>query len=560
MTIYQQLLAATLPTAILLGALATPAAAFRFSPIGTYESGVFDEGAAEIATYDLTNFRLFVTNANANTIDILDIANPKTPSLLGTIDIGSLGLGLGGVNSIAYNNGYIAAAVEAEDTQAPGSVLFFQTSGLAAGTFFELKKALTVGSLPDMLTFTPDGSKLLVANEGEPSSYNQPDSVDPEGSVSIIDLSGGIDGLTDADVATAGFGGFDKDELIAKGVRIFGPNATAAQDLEPEYIGVSPDAKTAFVALQENNALGILNLETNTFDDVIALGFKDHSLPGNGLDASDRDDMINIVNHPILGMYMPDAIATYEANGQTYIVTANEGDAREYDGFEEEARIKDLALNPDQFPDAEALQADEVLGRLAVTRTLGQGSDGTYDTLYAFGGRSFSIWDASGNLVWDSGDDFEQLIAEKLPDDFNANNDENGSFDSRSDAKGPEPEGVTIGMIGDRIFAFVGLERVGGIVTYDVTDPTAPTFVNYTNNRDFSGDAEAGTAGDLGPEGLLFIPANQSPTQKDLVVVTNEVSGSTTVYSVDVPEPASIMGLLGVGAAGLFGLRKRQTR
>ncbi len=541
------------PAALLLGALAAPAEAINLKPIGTYESGSFDEGAAEISVFAPGANRLFVTNADANTIDVLDLSDPTNITKLFDIDLSLYG---DGINSVAYNSadgGYIVAAVESDPAQDPGQVVFFDLDGI-------YQNALTVGALPDMVTFTPDGSKLLVANEGEPSGYEAGD-VDPEGSVSIIDVSNGIDNAIVETTAT--FNAFDsqKQDLIDAGVRIFGPGASVSQDLEPEYIAVSEDGKTAYVSLQENNALGLLNLETGEFEEIVPLGFKDHSAAGNGLDASDRDDTINIENYPVLGMYQPDAIATYTVDGKTYLVTANEGDAREYDGFEEEERIKDLDLDPTAFPNADALQADENLGRLDITTTLGDtDGDGDFDELYAYGARSFSIWDEDGNLVWDSGDQFEQKLAELLPDDFNSTNDENGSFDSRSDAKGPEPEGVTIGAIGDKVFAFIGLERVGGIMVYDVTDPSNPTFASYTNNRDFSGDAEAGTAGDLGPEGLVFISRENSPNGKNLVVVTNEVSGTTTVYEA-VPEPGTMAGLLVMGVMGAAGLkRQRQPR
>jgi hypothetical protein len=257
------------------------------------------------------------------------------------------------------------------------------------------------------------------------------------------------------------------------------------------------------------------------------------------MDASDKDDAIRInLYDGVVGLYQPDAIAAYRYKGQTYIVTANEGDARDYDTFSVEARVKDLDLDPTRFPNADELQDKEVLGRLTVTDTLGDiDGDGDYDRLYAFGARSFSIFKATrrGMIpVYDSGDQFEQIVAAALPADFNADNDENGSFDSRSDAKGPEPEGIALGAIGRRTYAFIGLERIGGIMVYDITCPYAPQFVQYINNRDFEGDAEAGTAGDLGPEGITFIPAKQSPDGQPMLAVANEVSGSTTLYRIEV--------------------------
>jgi hypothetical protein len=258
------------------------------------------------------------------------------------------------------------------------------------------------------------------------------------------------------------------------------------------------------------------------------------SLGSRGLDASDRDEAINIANWPVQGMYMPDAIAAYTVDGATYLVTANEGDAREYDTFAEEARVGELVLDWSAFPNAADLQQDAALGRLTTT-TAGTDTDGDglADRLLTFGGRSFSIWSAAGELVYDSGGDLEAIVAATYPADFNADG-ENDSFDSRSDAKGPEPEALALGQIGERTYAFVGLERIGGVVVYDITDPTAPLFVTYANNRDFAGDAAAGTAGDLAPEGIIFLPADQSPTGAPALLVANELSGTTTLWNIDV--------------------------
>jgi len=236
----------------------------------------------------------------------------------------------------------------------------------------------------------------------------------------------------------------------------------------------------------------------------------------------------------VLGMYQPDTIASLTVSGITYLITANEGDARDYDGFSEEDRIKDLDLDPTAFPDAATLQEDENIGRLETTTALGDDdNDGDFDRLFAYGARSFSVWSTGGALLYDSGDDIEQLIATEAPDDFNSNNDENDSFDSRSDAKGPEPEGLTAGYVAGVPYGFIGLERQGGFLVYDMSNPTSPVFVDYINNRDFSGDAEMGTAGDLGPEGFTFIPAVDSPTHQPLLAVMNEVSGSTTLYEIE---------------------------
>lgn len=302
-----------------------------------------------------------------------------------------------------------------------------------------------------------------------------------------------------------------------------------------------PHSPFAWVSLQENNAIAKINVLSGKVATIIPLGYKDHGQAIDGLDASDKDDAINIMPYEgVLGMYQPDAIAAYRVRNQTYLVTANEGDARDYDAFGEEERVEDLTLDPVAFPNSAHLQEESVLGRLTVTDTLGDiDNDGDYDKLYAFGGRSFSILKYTRHglkKVFDSGDQFEQITGAVFPADFNSTNDENDSFDNRSDNKGPEPEGLAIGAIGRHTYAFIGLERIGGIMVYDITSPAAPEFVQYINNRDFSGDAEEGTAGDLGPEGITFIPAQKSSNGKPMLAVSNEVSGSTTLYEIDIQE------------------------
>ena len=518
--------ACTLLFAFLLGGFSTSVFAqssIELSKIGGYETGIFDEGAAEISAYDPGSYRLFVTNSEDDTIDVLDLSDPMNPTLLFSIDITSFGEG---INSVAVDDGLVAAAIEGDD-QEPGYAVFFDVDGNFI-TKYE------VGALPDMITFTPNGRFVLVALEGEPDDDYE---VDPEGQIAIIrrvSPNQTPERASRNKVRILDFQAFNDAELD-ESVRIFGPGATVAQDLEPEYIAVSDRSDMAYVTLQENNALAVVNIRTAEIEAVVGLGFKDHSLYGNALDASNRDDVINIQNWPVYGMYQPDAIAYYTAHdGEGYLVTANEGDARDYDGFSEEERIKDLDLDPEAFPDAETLQEDENLGRLNSTTANGDiDGDGYFEKLFAYGARSFSIWNTSGELVFDSGDAFEQITASLIPDDFNSTNDENDSFDNRSDDKGPEPEGVVVGEVNGRTYAFIGLERVGGVMVYDVTYPSNPYFVQYINSRDFSGDAEEGTAGDLAPEGLVFISAYDSPNGYPLLVVSYEVSGTVAVFQID---------------------------
>lgn len=310
---------------------------------------------------------------------------------------------------------------------------------------------------------------------------------------------------------------------------------------KPEGLALIDENRIAVLNDNDFQLVGTFNPETGLLDDNLdpiqpVLGVINLQNP---IDASDEDDMINLTSWPVQGMYQPDAIATFQANGQTYIISANEGDGRDYEGFSEETAVGELELDPEAFPNTEALKQEPALGRLTVTSTLGDSDgDGDYEQLYAFGGRSFSIWDTSGNLAYDSGSELERITAQSYPDYFNASNDAN-EFDNRSDNKGPESEGVAVGEVNGRTYAFIGLERIGGIMTFDVTDPANPAFVDYANNCDFSGDPEADTAGDLGPEDIIFIAADESPSGQPLLVVANEVSGSTTVYEVTTAEKAA---------------------
>lgn len=557
---------------------ATPAT-IHLSFLGRYETGVFDESAAEIVDYDPATRMTFVVNANSGQIDVIDASSPSTPTLSMSLPVAAdvaaaFGLNvsdLGAANSVAVSGSTLAVAIEAAMKQDNGYVAFYQTDG----TFLS---AVEAGALPDMLTFTPDGSKVIVANEGEPNGdYSR----DPEGSLTIIDVSGGAAAVTAAKVTQLGFSDFNAggSASLTGPVRIAAKAASVAQDLEPEYVAVSADSSRAYVMLQENNAMAVVDLNSNTITEVRGLGFKDYALPGNDIDPSNRDHGVNIRNVPVFGVYMPDSADTFEFNGSTYIVTANEGDGREYltaavdagdcaaqGGFDfddgdcfhylDEIRIKDLTdggatLDAALLARAGAnFQDDDQLGRLKVITDLGTrgtcaslaatgqpGADCSYAALYAFGGRSFTIWNAAtGEPVFDSGNAFEVITANRLGSHFNASNDDNDG-DDRSDDKGPEPEAIEIGSIAGRTYAFIGLERVGGIMVYDVTTPESAQFVQYVNERDFSiSDVESNLAqvGDLGPESIKFVSADNSPNGEAMLIVGNEVSGTTTYFGINV--------------------------
>lgn len=505
----------------------TPPEPVAFGFVGRYSTGL-SGNSAEIAT--LSGDRLYVSNADEIAVDVVDVRDPANPLLLTRVDLSAFG---GSVTSVAASDDLVAAAVAADPETDRGTVVVLDRDGQVLGS-------AKVGSLPDSVVFSPDGRLILVPNEGQPNSYGQPDSVDPEGSVSIINVPRAYVESRSSQrpplqVRTVGFSDFDEGRArhgeLPAGVRIFGPGATVAQDLEPEYITITPDGRTAYVTLQENNAMAIVDINSARVRSIVALGEQDHSVVP--LDASDRDSgvgnagAINIRPwDKVRGMYMPDNAAAFTIGRSTYVLTANEGDARDYTGFTEEARASAVA-DRTAIPDA---ASNARLGRLTVTTA--QPDTATPPTasgqteLYAYGSRSFSIWDSKGRRVWDSGDLLEQVTARVYPGDFNSTNDANRSFDTRSDNKGPEPEAATTGKLGNRTLAFVGLERQGGVVITDVSDPTTPVFQQYLVTRDFAGS----TVGpDSGPESISFL--ERGPGRKPLLAVSNEITGTVSLFT-----------------------------
>lgn len=468
-------------------------------------------------------------------------------------------LQLATANSLSIFGDWLAVAVQNAQKQQNGAVLFYKITDDQP----KLIKAVQVGALPDMVTFTPDGKKVLVANEGEPTADYK---YDPVGSVGVINIK---NGMPEDNSILLMFDKFEsqKAELMKQGFKYASPQGhTLAQDIEPEYITVSQDSQSAWVSLQENNALAQVDLSNNTIIAIHPLGLKDYGKADNAIDASDKDKKINIKAwEGVYGLYQPDTIDSYSVNGKHYTVTANEGDSRDWwfstkdetsclqaggtkfddeDGclsYSEEVRAGKLTLAANH-PQRSHLDKEE-LGRLKVTKAMGdEDGDGKYEKLISFGARSFSIWDDKGQQVFDSGNQFAKTIAKRYPNGFNTDESEN-KFDSRSDDKGVEPEALTIGSIEGKTYAFIGLERMGGIMIYDISDPQKSSFVDYFLNRDLSVDFEINDstdpvtlkgdymkAGDLAPEGMRFVAAKDSPIHKPLLLVASEVSGTVSVY------------------------------
>ena len=529
----------------------------------------FDTSAAEIVSYDSCTDKLYVVNAQAQKVDVLSMDADSGPTSEGSIDLQSAavasGIDIGAANSVSTHQGLVAVAIENADKQQNGIIALYRSDTL------ELVTTYTAGALPDMVSFSKDGRYIASANEGEP---NADYSIDPEGSVTLVDLA---NGPLQAKVTQIDFKAFNQGqprhaELTDK-VRISAPNATVAQDLEPEYLTFADNGKL-YVALQENNALAAIDVASAQVDAILGLGGKPWDKAK--LDASNKDKNIgNLQSYAMLeGLYMPDSITSYSVDGNTYIVTANEGDGREYGikttqemcdekGFEwdgddykgtenyttekdfciayvDEVRGKKLDVDANH-PLAGTLKDNKQLARLKVIKP--QGTLAADQKVQAFGSRSFSIWDESGELVFDSGDDFARIVLEQDPANFNSTNDNNQSGDDRSDDKGVEPEAIEVAEINGKHYAFVGLERQGGIMVYDVTQPKNASFISYLNNRDFTqpvctkvdedGDCDNDTynskAGDLGPESIKYFTRSSN----HFIAVGNEVSGSTSVYRVE---------------------------
>lgn len=501
--------------------------------IARYNAGAYsaDGGSAEITAYNSANGFAYSVNGVKGTLDCIDmrdLQNGTTVEKLPGTELKAAelaknagdGFSYGDMTSVAVSpdGKTLAVAMQDADYTRSGRVLFFDCgddgsliySGIAA-----------TGVQPDMVTFTGDGTKALTADEGEPrQGYTAADAVDPMGSVTVIDTQ-------TKSAVTADFTAFDakRAELATAGVVIKKDTAPSA-DLEPEYIAVS--GNKAYVALQEANAVAVLDIAAQQFENIFSLGFEDHSKVAVDLNKSDgRYDPKTYDN--IKGIRMPDGISAAVTDGETYLLTANEGDSRAWPaGIETDTNeIKDKTSPVNGIKTGGKVTWFDV----SQYDGLESGTD------YIFGGRSFTVFKVTaGGLeeVFDSGSDFERITAEVVPEHFNCSND-TVEVEDRSGKKGPEPEGVTVGMIDGHTYAFVGLERTGGVMIYDITDPAKAVFKNYFNSRDYSADIRD----DVSPEGLAFAAADQNKSGVPVLILSNEVSGTVSVMAMeaDIAQP-----------------------
>ncbi|QHW31578.1 hypothetical protein GZH47_12500 [Paenibacillus rhizovicinus] len=507
--------------------------------LGSFIAGTpnADGGVAEIVKYNTDNHKFYSVNGSSDpaTLDIVSLDANGVPiqqankiNIEQTIADHVPNFAYGDFTSVDIDTKHdlVYAAIQESDYTKNGIILVFDYDG-------NFVKYYEAGVQPDMVKVTKDGSYVLTADEAEGRS-----TVDPEGSVTIVDTVNNTVKHVKFDNPSVIDDAVHLRGLATNGV-ITGPATSkdaAVYDLEPEYIALSADEATAYVSLQEGNAIGTINIAQGTVTSVKGLGYKDLNDPANSLDLV-KDNAIKFENVPFKGMYMPDGIDTYTVDGNTYLFTANEGDSTDWPGAR--TNVSTIgAMKGSLTPGSAAATflANNTVNGKTPYDGVEVPSDMGPDGIYLYGARSFSVWNpATMEQIYDSHNDFEKITAQRLPAYFNSNH-ADVSFDKRSPKKGPEPEYVKVGKVGNKAFAFIGLERISGIMTYDVTDPTKPVFANYINTRDFTA-AGAGSLPpqtDTGPEGIDFIPASASPTGLPLILVANEVGGTVTVLQMNV--------------------------
>ena len=526
-------------------------AALNLTQIARYSAGQYnvDGGVMEIVAYNQATEWAYAINGQSGKLAAIPLAGltagAHVEALTGTeIDVKALveaedsTFQYGDMTSVAISpdSTTLAAALQAQGSNDAGRVALFTCE--EDGTL-TLEALVETGAQPDMVTFAGDGV-VLTADEGEPREGYGEDIADPKGSVTVVDVEAQESTVVD-------FSAFDsqRDQLAEDGI-VLKKGSAPSVDLEPEYIAVS--GGKAYVTLQENNAIAVLDIESQAFGGVYSAGFEDHST--TAIDLDKKDDAYDPQTYEsLLGIRMPDGIAAFTVEGTTYLVTANEGDAREW-GDEDQGTFylsedeRDFSEEGVTSPTGAITAENSGLeGKVVFFKTEDfDGLDPEKD--YVFGGRSFTVFQVTENgleEVFTSGDDFEALTAQYVPEYFNASND-NAVLDDRSGKKGPEAESVTVGTVDGKTYAFVALERTGGVMVYDVTDPEAITFVNYVNTRDFGTTVEGSeeyedgeldkwvTGGDVAPEGLLFLDAASSPNGEPLLLAACEVSGTVAVY------------------------------
>jgi hypothetical protein len=510
------------------------------------ELAVFDKGSgaggAEIAAYHKSTQQVYITNGRENKVDIVSIQNPENPTLVDSVDMSSYG---DGITAVAAGKYVVAVSVHRSPTFAADGTPTLRSAKLVvmypSGRI--IRAIDLIGSQPDSVGFTPDGMTALVAIEGEPicaidnpataadESTDYSYAKDPKGAVAIVDLSN----PRVAGAKLAGFSQFKSSDLRRAGIVLSLTSTNPAVDLEPEYISaVSNDE--VYVTLQEANGIGLLDVKSARFTRIFSAGSTD--MGETAFDLSDRDNGAGAATYDnVYGLAMPDAIAAYQDGNDNYFVTANEGDDRaDWSCFAaiDDVRVKDLEADPSVFTTWETIKASDKLGRVKVNPNIGDSNgDGLYEKFFLLSNRSFSIF-KNNKRIFDSGDLLETLQVSAFgQENINGQWDEvTGEYlpQNRSDDKGPEAEGVTVGMVGTSRVAVIAMERMSALLFVDITNPEVPVIISWEQMMPVE-DVDPSQGGlKWSPEGMLFIDAADSPNGEALVISSYEMSGTLAIH------------------------------
>ena len=460
--------------------------------------------------------------------------------------------------------GVVSVSVRGSDASQDGIVQFYDSYDRASSSLQKLRQQ-TVGKSPIELKFSADCATLVVANKGNADWTVDDDFssfVNPEGSVTVISNIVKSGQTLNYTVRTAHFTKFNSrvSTLLLQGLHfvmqkdILNNTYTLAQDLQPETVTFSSDQSIAYVALQGNNAVAVVDLASATITAVYGLGFKDFSLENNAIDTNDNEK-IEITRKPsgFYGLFQPDDIAAFSVGGNRYVVTANEGDSREYRLgnrvlFTEEVEGSYFVGKLTQATNSSlytSITNNGDLEELRVSSAIGQNQQGLYEGIYAFGGRSFSVYRQDADeftQVYDSGKLLAEEHASRYRDWFNGQHSRSKtlseSFDSRSDRKGVETEAMHLTTIGGDRVLFLGNERTSTIFVFGLENPSSPelfsTATNVNTQLDGNDAYDERTLGDADPEKLIYVPSASSPVPgKPVLIVAGAFSGTVSLYEVN---------------------------
>ena len=248
--------------------------------------------SSEIIAATEDGMRLVYTDSPLGVIGLIDIADPKTPKPLGTVEM------QGEPTSVTVVGRHALVAVNTSES-------FTNPSGRLAAVDLDSKSEVAscdLGGQPDSIARARDGSFIAIAIENERDEEVNDGAIPqmPAGFVVKLPLK---DGLPDC-------GAMQKIEMT-------GLAAEAGDDPEPEFVAVN-DKGESVVTLQENNEIVVIGA-----DGAVAAHFPAGTVTLEGVDATDERGALvfaeTLENIP----REPDGVAWID---DSHFVTANEGD------------------------------------------------------------------------------------------------------------------------------------------------------------------------------------------------------------------------------------------